>query len=247
MGANQQTSVPAFTAGQVLTAQQQTEINTGIPVFADSTARTAAFGGTGEKVLAEGQYSYLEDTNSTEVYDGSSWVAVGASGLVYVTGAAFSAVTSFSLPNGTFTSTYRNYRVLIQITDVTADADFTVKLRAGGVDTSAGYDNNFYGATNGGTVVNTIRGDNAAAWNFAQSDATLDYYAATFDVLGPEVATETSIIGGIQFVLKDVSGISFNSGGGSIRSATQFDSLSFISSVASSITGVYRVYAYADS
>jgi hypothetical protein len=51
MGANAQTSVPAFVTGQVLTAQQQTEINTGIPVFADSTARDAAFGGTGEKVL----------------------------------------------------------------------------------------------------------------------------------------------------------------------------------------------------
>jgi hypothetical protein len=34
MGANAQTSVPVFTSGQVLTAQQQTEINTGIPVFA---------------------------------------------------------------------------------------------------------------------------------------------------------------------------------------------------------------------
>jgi hypothetical protein len=58
MGVNQQTSVPAFTVGQVLTAQQQTEINTGVPVFADTTARDAAFGGTGEKVLAEGQMAY---------------------------------------------------------------------------------------------------------------------------------------------------------------------------------------------
>jgi hypothetical protein len=37
MGANAQTSVPAFVTGQVLTAQQQTEINTGIPVFAAGT------------------------------------------------------------------------------------------------------------------------------------------------------------------------------------------------------------------
>ena len=73
MGANAQTSVPAFVTGQVLTAQQQTEINTGIPVFADSTARDAAFGGTGEKVLAEGQFAFLEDTNATQFYDGSTW------------------------------------------------------------------------------------------------------------------------------------------------------------------------------
>jgi hypothetical protein len=73
MGANAQTSVPSFADGQVLTGQQQTEINTGIPVFATSVERDAAFGGTGEKVLAEGQYAYLEDTNATQFYDGSTW------------------------------------------------------------------------------------------------------------------------------------------------------------------------------
>jgi hypothetical protein len=80
MGANAQTSVPAFTSGQVLTAAQVTGINTGIPVFASSTERDAAFGGTGEKTLAEGQMAYLEDTNATQYYDGSSWAAVGQAG-----------------------------------------------------------------------------------------------------------------------------------------------------------------------
>ena len=77
MGANAQIKVPAFTAGQVLTAAEMTQINTGIPVFADSAARTAAFGGSGEKVLAEGQFAYLEDTNTTQYYDGSAWQSVG--------------------------------------------------------------------------------------------------------------------------------------------------------------------------
>ena len=77
MGANAQTSVPAFTAGQVLTAQQQTEINTGIPVFATTTTRDAAFGNTGEKVLAEGQFAYIEASNQTQYYDGTSWLALG--------------------------------------------------------------------------------------------------------------------------------------------------------------------------
>lgn len=78
MGANAQTSVPAFTAGQILTAAQVTQINTGIPVFADSTARDAAFGGTGEKTLAEGQLAYLEDTNKVMYYNGSSWANLSA-------------------------------------------------------------------------------------------------------------------------------------------------------------------------
>lgn len=84
MGANAQTSVPAFTAGQVLTAAQMTQVNTGIPVFASSTERDAAFGGAGEKTLAEGQMAYLEDTNATQYYDGSSWAAVAGGKILQV-------------------------------------------------------------------------------------------------------------------------------------------------------------------
>jgi hypothetical protein len=57
MGANAVTTVPVYTAGEVLTAADLNITNSGIPVFADSTARDAAFGGTGEKTLAEGQFA----------------------------------------------------------------------------------------------------------------------------------------------------------------------------------------------
>lgn len=96
MGANAQTSVPAFTTGQVLTATQVTQINTGIPVFADSTARTAAFGGTGEKVLAQGQMSYLESDGKIYVYSGTAWVSI--SSVTNVT--RFTADGTFTPPTG---------------------------------------------------------------------------------------------------------------------------------------------------
>jgi hypothetical protein len=76
MGANAQTAVPVFTSGQVLTAAQVTQTNTGIPVFATTVTRDAAFGGTGEKTLAEGQFAYIEATNATQYYDGAAWQAV---------------------------------------------------------------------------------------------------------------------------------------------------------------------------
>jgi hypothetical protein len=76
MGANAVTTVPVYVAGEVLTAADLNITNSGIPVFATTTTRDAAFGGTGEKVLAEGQYAYIEASNSTQFYDGSSWQAV---------------------------------------------------------------------------------------------------------------------------------------------------------------------------
>ena len=68
-----------FVSGDVLTAAQ---VNTylmdqSVMRFANEAARTAAFGGAGEPVLAEGMMSYLMDTNSVQVYNGSAWVAIG--------------------------------------------------------------------------------------------------------------------------------------------------------------------------
>jgi hypothetical protein len=65
-----------FATGDVLTASQ---VNTylmqqTIMVFANSTARTTALSG----VLAEGMFSYLTDTNSTEYYDGSTWQGISS-------------------------------------------------------------------------------------------------------------------------------------------------------------------------
>jgi hypothetical protein len=67
-----------FATGDVLTAAQvNTYLNEQtVMVFADSAARTSALSG----VLAEGMMSYLQDTNSVEVYDGSNWVSVGSTG-----------------------------------------------------------------------------------------------------------------------------------------------------------------------
>jgi hypothetical protein len=97
MGANAQTTVPTFTAAQVLTADQMNQsARTGVPVFADTTARDAAFGGSGEKTLAEGQLCYLEDTDKVQFYNGTSWANLGSVTNV----AAFTASGTWTVPAG---------------------------------------------------------------------------------------------------------------------------------------------------
>ncbi len=73
MGLNATTSVPVYTSGDVLTAANLNITNSGIPVFATTVTRDAAFGGTGEKTLAQGQMAFIEATNATQYYDGSAW------------------------------------------------------------------------------------------------------------------------------------------------------------------------------
>jgi hypothetical protein len=132
MGANATTFVPAYVSGEVLTAADLTVTNSGIPVFADSTARTAAFGGTGEKVLAEGQYAYLESDNSTSVWDGAAWQPVGvAPALVYLGGTTAAASASINV-DSVFSATYQNY--LVQVSNFTASVEdfWAIRLRASG-------------------------------------------------------------------------------------------------------------------
>ena len=47
-----------------------------VGVYADSSARDAAFGGAGEPTLAEGLVAFLKDTNILTVYSGSAWIEV---------------------------------------------------------------------------------------------------------------------------------------------------------------------------
>lgn len=82
MGANAQTTVPTFTASQILTAAQMNQsARTGVPVFATTTDRDAAFGGAGEKTLAEGQLAYIEASDIVQYYDGSAWKTLAPGGV----------------------------------------------------------------------------------------------------------------------------------------------------------------------
>ena len=74
--ANTQTTVPLFVANQVLTAaQQNASAGTGVPVFATTTTRDAAFGGS-NKALAKGQLAYIEATDVVQYYNGSAWATL---------------------------------------------------------------------------------------------------------------------------------------------------------------------------
>ena len=78
--ANEQIKVPLFAVSEILTAANMNlSAGTGVPVFATTVTRDAAFGGAGEKVLAEGQLCYLSDSNIVQYYDGAAWATVGPS------------------------------------------------------------------------------------------------------------------------------------------------------------------------
>ena len=71
------TGTKLWASGDVVTAADVNQyLMRGVKVFANAAARTAAYGGAGEPTLEAGEMSYLLDTLTVEVYDGSAWVSI---------------------------------------------------------------------------------------------------------------------------------------------------------------------------
>jgi hypothetical protein len=239
MGANATTFVPAYVAGEVLTAADLTVTNSGVPVFADATARDAGFGGTGEKVLAEGQLCYLESTNVVQYYDGSSWATVGPStpgGLVFIKSQTIGTTVSSVTVTDAFSSTYENYK--ITVSGGVASASNSLKLQVGAA--TSGYFGGFAGqnfdAAGGGLSIN-----NQASVLYAGFGNTTTL-VMNCDVMGPNLA-EFTYISALAVRSSSAFGVTFCEEG----STTQHTAFTILTTTGTMTGGVIRVYGYVNS
>jgi hypothetical protein len=243
MGANAVTTVPVYTAGEVLTAADLNITNSGIPVFATTVTRDAAFGGTGEKTLAEGQFAYIEATNTTQYYDGAAWQTVGVTpGLVCVKAeTAFSAVASVTADN-VFTSSYTNYVLLVQASSST-NVQISLQLSVGGVAATTNY--NLQRLEAASTSVTAARNTAQSAMSCGQrSDAGSQSQPYEVHIFQPQLATQTSFTS----VNAANNGASFDQPyigvtSGNHTTATAYDGIKLLVSTGT-MTGFYAIYGY---
>lgn len=239
MGANAVTTTYNFTAGQILTAEQMDNVNCGIPVFATTTTRDAAFGGSGEKTLAEGQFAYIEATNTTQYYDGAAWQSVGGGSFVLVASGSVSAASAITL-DSIFTSTYRNYKMFINGTCSADDADITLRFRAGGATNSANSYSRKIVSVGPSTVTTSAATGQTSFTSFIATGLTQIVNETI--IYAPQVAIAT----GLQWLSSAVSTTNYQYwAGGVFTNTTQFDGL-VITPVSGTITAQYRIYGLAD-
>ena len=111
--ANTQTTVPLFVSGAVLTAaQQNASAGTGVPVFATTVTRDAAFGGS-NKALAAGQLCYLESTAVVQQYNGTAWATVGPTTAGGMTLLSTTTLTGASTTVSSIDQTYTALQIYI--------------------------------------------------------------------------------------------------------------------------------------
>lgn len=206
----------------------------GVLPFASAAARTTAL-----PTPTDGQYSYLQDTNSTEYYNGAAWVAAGISpGLVLVNSTSFTSVATVSL-NDIFTSSYENYKIIIGETGTSTDQVFRARMRLSGTDnTAANYDTKRVYAL-GGTSVLGIELDNETGFHLGYSQNHYNYH--TIEIFRPALATFTHLLNFNNF--SNASYLEIEAGIHDV--ATAYDGLTIFSTTGN-ITGTIRVYGYAN-
>jgi hypothetical protein len=168
-----------------------------------------------------------------------SWAtaATPSSGLTLISNTSFSAVSSVSLAANQFTSTYTNYKVIIDITAFSATGTFGARLRAASTDASASYQNTRILGT--GT---TASSDSPAGTSYSLGSVDSNTnYTAQMTLFKPNVAIK-------KWAITEYFAYNGNWEAGLIGSrldvATQYDSITFLNS-SGNITGKVYVYGYA--
>jgi len=244
MGANAQTSVPLFTAGEVLTAANQNiSAGTGVPVFATTVTRDAAFGGSGEKVLAEGQLAYIEASNVVQYYDGASWETVGpstAGGLTLISTTTIGSAVSSVTVSSAFSSTYDNYKIIVSGGAGSTNGNLNFTLGA----TSSNY--YFGGAYSGLSWSNTINGDASGGatsfWGLGTFSA--NSLSTSIELFCPNLAKVTSFA---TTLVRTTTGGFFGIYGGFLNDTTQYTAFTITTSTGTLTGGTIKVYGYQNS
>ena len=205
----------------------------GVLPFASSTAR-----GTAIPSPTEGQYTYLQDTNATEYWDGSAWVAAGvAPGLVHINTATFSASSAVNI-NDVFSATYENYLMLIKFTASTASG-LSIRMRVGGADNTATSYQRQRVIANGSTIGGANSTDTSAV--ITNYGTALNNVAS--NIFNPFEAEITGIFTDAKSsegtTILNLSAVTHNVG-------SSFTGISLIP-LGGNITGTARIYGYKNS
>lgn len=240
MGANAQTTVPTFTAGEVLTAaQMNNSARTGVPVFATTITRDAGFGGTGEKTLAEGQMCYVEGTGF-QTYNGTSWVTWGTApssgALTLISSTTIGSAVSSVAVTSVFSSTYDNYKIIISGGSGSTIA--TVSLQLGS--TTTGYYMGYSRVAYSTAGANLASNNNAASWTQAGAMDT-NGITMNVDVLAPNLARKTVVGGPFGYPTTSGAGGGF---GGFLDDTTAYTAFTIAPSTGTMTGGTIKVYGY---
>lgn len=162
-------------------------------------------------------------------------------GMVLLNTTSFSAVASVSLPASTFTSTYENYKVMIDFVPTASDG-IGIRLRSSGSDETAAQ----YNIATFNVRTNSTSGISSSA--ASQTRAVLESIVANFknsvsiDIFSPQLAKYTTGVALCHMGIT-ASDAKMYFGGFQLSNTTAYDSMTWLMS-SGNMTGSLSVYGY---
>ena len=170
------------------------------------------------------------------------------SGLVKLNTTNFSAVSSQAI-SSCFSYTYKNYKVIIDLTANSTNANIYLKLRATSTDSSTGYTQGMpLQPASGGAITNISQASATPGfWVSAvhTSISSIHGNTSVIDLFRPFEAVYTTHNAFVSFTSSSDGAYHGGAGTGRHENSTSYNSLNLIAS-AGTITGVVTVYAYKD-
>lgn len=160
-------------------------------------------------------------------------------GMVLIASQTFSAASSV-LVNNCFTATYQNYRVIIDLSTVSATGFTNLQLTSSGTASTTGYARSAGYTPYGSTTVFGESQNNASSYNLVYSNTTSGGVAIV-DLMRPAQSVRT-------YIAQQIINFGSNGGWGNGEHGVSSSYDGFVLTPASgTITGVLRIYGYRNS
>lgn len=195
----------------------------------------------------EGQVIYETDTDRVLVWNASAWVmpnqtTTNPTGLEFVTGSSFTSASSASPVNiiSCFTSTYTNYRILVNTTSATANVGINLQLLNGSTP-ATGSDYRF--AATGSLQSSSTSNNGSLTQTFIELTLTAQNgtVGTSVDLFQPQKSIKTNIFG--DWFYDDGGNLIFRKYGCVHNLANAYDGFR-IYPASGTMTGNVAVYGY---
>jgi hypothetical protein len=222
-----------FTNGSVLQASEINDnlMRQSVMVFSNGAARTAAI-----TVPLEGMLTWLEDVNSYEFYDGTSWksAALGmGSGLVPISTTTITALSSQSF-NDVFSSDYENYFAMCDFSRSTT-SNINFRMRSSGTDDTG---NNYIQQNFRFTSTTGTGSTSTGSFGFINTSSSNTQFYGFVNIYKPFLTTKTSFLSNEHTAQPTIGAIATEH-----QLTNSYDGFTLIAS-AGTITGTIRMYGY---
>jgi len=211
---------------------------TAIDAKGDLIAGTGADAFARVAVGTNGQVLQADSTAAT----GVSWLTPSAGALTKIGTTTFTGTNTVNV-NSVFTSAYKNYKVMIDITSVSTVPDIRMFMRASGTDSTTGLYQERMLMYAGAMAVDET--NNIAYWFVGVFDSTYQGTGATsLEIFTPQVASPTKM-SGLVFGIGGSATRFFAPVGGYANNSTQYDGFTLKTS-GGTMDGSVTVYGYSN-